>query len=341
MKIAFIIPVYQREEELRELLESFSNLFVPKDLDWEIVIVDDGSDPPLEKTVQNFKLPIRYFHIPNSGPGYARNFGMKQSDADYFVILDSDVLLPEDYFLNLKKYLNQYPEMDMFGGPDDATESFTPFQKAVNLILTSPFTTGGIRGNRKSISKYVPRSFNMVVKGEVFFQTGGFGNIHPGEDPEWVYQAWRKGFKSTFLPDLKVFHKRRQNIQQFVKQMFKFGMARAYLNSKYPETLSPVYFFPLFFVIFFWVTIYFTIKGNVIFLYILTFYLLLFSIDSLIKGYSLQTIVLGIILFLLQMHSYTLGFLLGTFNNFLTLLGFHEEKVFKPIYMKSKYEKQA
>ena len=95
LDFSFIIPVYNRPDEIQELLQSFSVL--EGDTDFEIVIVEDGSEQSSKTVVEAFSetLNISYFYKENSGPGDSRNYGMKRAKGNYFIILDSDVILPK------------------------------------------------------------------------------------------------------------------------------------------------------------------------------------------------------------------------------------------------------
>ncbi len=308
--ISFIIPVYNRPDEIKELLKSF---LVLKKNGWhyEIIIADDGSNPRLEGTVNAFKrnLPVEYFYKPNSGPGDTRNQAMKKAKGDYLVILDSDVVLPDDYMLKLQDFIEANPGIDMFGGPDTDLPSFDFFQKAVNLSMTSFLTTGGIRGKKQNLQRYVPRSFNMVLKREVFDRTGGFGNMHPGEDPEWVYRAWRKGFRTGFAPELKVYHKRRIDWKSFSRQITKFGITRCILNRLYPEAKSVVYWAPVLLVGFALLSIVSTFRFGIVALLPFGLYLLAVYLEFLwnVRRLVLALAALGV--FAVQTWSYAKGFL--------------------------------
>ncbi|NPA42498.1 MAG: glycosyltransferase [Chlorobi bacterium] len=242
---SFIVPAYNRPDELRELLESFTRAECGE-LPYEIIIVDDGSSPPLEDAARPFtnRLPVRYVRKPNTGPGDSRNRGMREAKGEYFVILDSDVILPSEYLCRLEELFRSGALAPLGGGPDRASSRFPFFVRAVDLALTGLLTTGGIRGGKKRVGTYVPRSFNMIVKREVFERVGGFGPMHPGEDPAWVYEARRAGYATAFYPSLGVYHKRRTTPQAFWRQMVKFGTARTVLNRLYPEFASPVFLFP-------------------------------------------------------------------------------------------------
>src|SRR5690606_5455481 len=208
IKYSFIIPVFNRPQEVKELLESFIELKFQNY--FEIVLVEDGSTESSEKVIDEFSemLSISYYYKQNSGPGDSRNFGMKRAKGNYFIILDSDCLLPPHYLNTVDSFLNK-KYYHCFGGADAAHISFTPLQKAINYAMTSFFTTGGIRGNKTAVNHFEPRSFNMGLSKEAFEKTGGFAKIHPGEDPDLSQRILKAGYETIFLPDAFVYHKRR------------------------------------------------------------------------------------------------------------------------------------
>lgn len=246
MYFSFIIPVYNRPDEVEELLKSLAEQVYHED--FEVVIVEDGSTIPCKDVVKKYegKLFISYFSKPNSGPGDSRNFGMKHAMGSYFLILDSDCILPEDYLASVDKNLKKQ-FVDCFGGPDNALDSFSSVQKAINFTMTSFLTTGGVRGGSEKIGKFQPRSFNMGLSKKAFEASGGFGNIHPGEDPDLSIRLWEKGFKTRLFKDSYVYHKRRIDFSKFYKQVNKFGKARPILDSWYPKYSKMTFWFPTLF----------------------------------------------------------------------------------------------
>jgi glycosyltransferase involved in cell wall biosynthesis len=190
LKLSLIIPVYNRPDEVDELLESLTKQNYTQE--YEVVIVEDGSTIDCKSVVEKYpSLNISYFYKPNSGPGDSRNFGMRNAKGDYFIILDSDCILPSDYLSQVQKSL-EADYVDCFGGVDDADASFTDIQKAINFAMTSVLTTGGIRGASEKLSKFQPRSFNMGISKKAFEASNGFGNIHPGEDPDLTIRLCSK-----------------------------------------------------------------------------------------------------------------------------------------------------
>lgn len=248
MNYSFIIPVFNRPDEIEELLESFTKQTF-KD-PFEIVIVEDGSSITCEHIVEKYKqvLDITYYLKYNSGPGDSRNFGMHYAKGNYFIILDSDCILPPQYLAEVDRSL-QEKFVDCFGGPDNMLPSFTAIQKAINFVMTSVLTTGGIRGASEKLEKFQPRSFNMGISRKAFEASKGFSNIHPGEDPDLSIRLWKLGFQTKLISSAFVYHKRRIDWEKFYIQVNKFGKVRPILNKWYPEYAKPTFYLPALFVI--------------------------------------------------------------------------------------------
>ncbi len=247
MKYSLIIPVYNRPDEVDELLQSLLSQTLK---DFEVVIVEDGSPNPCGNVCQRYadRLSLRYFVKENSGPGQSRNYGVERATGDYVIILDSDVVLPDGYLQAIDNELSNKP-CDAFGGPDRAAESFTPVQKAISYSMTSFFTTGGIRGGKKKLDKFYPRSFNMGIRREVYNQLGGFSKMRFGEDIDFSIRIIKAGFKTRLFPGAWVYHKRRTDFRKFWRQVFNSGIARINLYKKYPDSLKVVHLLPAVFTV--------------------------------------------------------------------------------------------
>ena len=242
MKYSFVIPVYNRPDEVDELLESLTRQDYK---DFEVVVVEDGSVVPCAEVVDRYatRLDVHYFSKPNSGPGQTRNYGVEHSQGEYVLILDSDVVLPEGYLSAVEAELSAHP-CDAFGGPDRAHESFTPMQKAINYAMTSFFTTGGIRGGKKKMDKFYPRSFNMGVRRSTYLALGGFSKMRFGEDIDFSTRIFKGGYACRLFPEAWVWHKRRTDLRKFFKQVHNSGIARINLMKRHPGTLKLVHTLP-------------------------------------------------------------------------------------------------
>ncbi len=244
---SLIIPVYNRPDEVRELLDS---LTLQRCKDFEVVVVEDGSQVPCDQVVESYRdrLDIRYYNKPNSGPGQSRNYGAERATGEYLIVLDSDCIIPEGYLDAVKAELQAAPA-DAFGGPDRAHDSFTRTQKAINYAMTSFFTTGGIRGGKKKLDKFYPRSFNMGIRADVYKALGGFSKMRFGEDIDFSIRIFKGGYKCRLFPEAWVWHKRRTDLRKFFKQVHNSGIARINLYKKYPESLKLVHSLPALFTI--------------------------------------------------------------------------------------------
>jgi glycosyltransferase involved in cell wall biosynthesis len=311
LSFSLIIPVYNRPQEIRELLESLE--LQTYDNPFEVVVVEDGSSMSSEDVVSEFvdRISISYYKKENSGPGASRNYGMERAKGNYFIILDSDCVLPPSY---LKEVHNSLKEnfIHCFGAPDAAHESFSALQKAINYAMTSILTTGGIRGNRNSVNRFQPRSFNMGISKEVFESVGGFAKIHPGEDPDLSFRIWDAGYKTKLIPEAFIYHKRRIDWKKFYIQVNKFGMVRPILNKWHPGTEKITYWFPSLFCLGFLVSVCLWFLGIKLPIGLYIIYLGSVFIDALLKNKSFAIAWLSILATIIQFIAYGLGFLKST-----------------------------
>ena len=306
--ISIVVAIFNRKDELFELLNS---LIAQTDKDFEVIIVDDGSFVDLLPTVETFKemLNIQYFKKANSGPGLSRNYGANRAKNDWLVFVDSDVIVEKDYIENIKKNLEK-TDCAAFGGADKAHKGFNLLQKAISYSMTSVFTTGGIRGSKKAVTRFQPRSFNMGVNKEIFLKIGGFSEMRIGEDPDLSMTIWENGYQTAFFDDIGVYHKRRTDLGKFSKQVYQFGCARPILNQRHPDYVKPTFWFPTLVLLGYVAGIleYFLLqKGFVLACY--GFYTLVIFVHALYLTKNIAIAAQAIITTYIQMFSYGYGFL--------------------------------
>ena len=311
MFFSIIIPLYNRPQEIDELLATLTRQTYTA---FEVLVIEDGSALEAKDIVMSYQddLDIHYYFKENGGQGFARNYGFERAKGDYFIIFDSDCLIPSNYLEQVKNYLYEY-HLDAYGGPDAAHTSFTPIQKAISYAMTSAFTTGGIRGKKKNAGgQFHPRSFNMGVSRKVWEKVGGFIITRLGEDIEYSIRIHEAGFKIGLIPAAKVYHKRRTSFKQFWKQLHFFGRARINIYQFFPHTLKAVHFFPALFTLF----LIFTVLANLFcsifavwFNWLLIIYALLIFIDSLFENKSVKVAFLSVVASFVQLTAYGLGFM--------------------------------
>ena len=331
MFFSIIIPVYNRPDEVKELLESLLQSTYKNN--YEIVIVEAGSTITCKEVVQTFsdKLSISYFFKTNSGPGDSRNFGMQKAKGDYFIIFDSDCIIPNQYLSEVEKELNSN-YVDCFGGPDKALKSFSSIQKAINFAMTSFLTTGGIRGGSEKIDKFQPRSFNMGISKKAFEASNGFGNIHPGEDPDLSIRLWKLGYETRLFKSAFVYHKRRIDWDKFSLQVSKFGKARPILNHWYPEYKKITYWFPSLFVIGFIIS---TLLLFILFDWGLKLYFLYFVVIFIVSSIQNRNPLIGLLSIVAvwkQFFGYGFGFLNSFFK--INILRKKPQEAFPELFFK-------
>jgi len=309
-KFSVIIPVFNRPAEIDELLDSLVNQTYKE---FEVLVIDDGSDQRSESITVSYKdkLKLRYFYKENSGQGFTRNFGYQRAEGDYFVVFDSDCLIPPRYLEAVTNRLD-VDYLDAYGGPDREHQDFTMVQKAINYAMTSIITTGGTRGNKKHMGHYHPRSFNMGISKEVFEKTKGYILPKMGEDIEFSIRIIKNGFKTGLIEDAFVYHKRRASFIQFFKQLHFFGRARINVSRYYPKELRLFHAFPAFFLlglialpILFFLNYFLFELGAVVF----SFYFSIILIDATIRNRSLFIGALSVLASFIQLSAYGIGFI--------------------------------
>ena len=332
-KFSIIIPVYNRPQEVQELLESLVCQTVK---DFEVVIVEDGSSSKCDAIVAQFcaagdavqsgdaaqasdavqaagKLPIRYCYKENGGPAAARNYGAQMAQGEWLVFFDSDCIIPENYIAEANAEL-QGQECELFGGADRSHPSFTPLQKAIDYSMTSILTTGGIRGNKKSADKFYPRTFNMGIQKRVFEQIGGFSNMRFGEDVDFSYKVKEGGYNSRFFPQAWVYHKRRNTFRTFFKQVFNSGIARIHLTKRHPGSLKLVHLLPSCFVLGCLMLVLLSALFTPYFMAPVIFLALVLFADATLRRRSLKTGALSVAASFVQLFGYGSGLLCGWWN---------------------------
>ena len=313
MRYSIIVPVYNRPDEVDELLESLCSQTLK---DFEVVIVEDGSKITCKDVCDKYAdiLDLHYYYKENSGPGQSRNYGVERAQGEYVIILDSDAVTPTGFMQAIDSELQQQPS-DAWGGPDAAHESFSDIQKAISYAMTSFFTTGGIRGGKKQLDKFYPRSFNLGIRREAYLQLGGFSKTRfskmslYGEDIDFSIRIYKAGYTCRLFPEAWVWHKRRTDFRKFWRQVYNSGYARVNLWRMYPEALKPVHALPSLFtlgVAGLVVLAQFTCGWSIV---LIMLYALLILIDSTIQNSSLKVGFLSIAAVFVQLIGYGIGFL--------------------------------
>ena len=326
MKYSIIVPVYNRPDEVDELLESLSN---QTQKDFEVIIVEDGSIKTCKDVCEKYAdiLVLHYYAKENSGPGQSRNYGAERANGEWLIILDSDVVLPTSYLEMVEQSLtssSSSTSIEAFGGPDAAHSLFTPVQKAISYSMTSFFTTGGIRGGKAKLDKFYPRSFNMGIRKDIYLELGGFTKMRFGEDIDFSYRIVEAGYHPRLFPEAWVWHKRRTDFRKFFRQVYNSGIARINLEKRHPGTMKIVHLLPTIFTVGVISLILISAVGRALMYYVdqdmfywmcfapwipIILYSFLILTDSTIKNRSLKVGLLSIPAAFVQLMGYGLGFI--------------------------------
>lgn len=311
---------------MRELLQSLSE---QSNKDFEVVVVEDGSERSTSDGVVGEyadRLNVKYFVKPNSGPGLTRNYGSERSSGEYLIYMDSDCVVPPQYIQVLHDYL-AVNRVDTFGGPDASSDDFSDYQKAVSYSMTSFFTTGGIRGGKKKLDKFFPRSFNMGYRRDVYDRLGGFSEILLGEDLELSYRLAKNGCSSALIPDAYVYHKRRATSKSFYRQVFRFGVARINLSLRYPGTLKPVHLLPSLFTAYTAISIILTLFISRLFFVPIFALAAIWFLNSTMRNKSINIGILSVQTSFIQLFGYGCGLIYGCWIRIIMKKG--EEETFR------------
>lgn len=345
MYYSIIVPVYNRPDEVDELLESLTRQTFKQ---FEVIIVEDGSKNDCRSVVEKYSgaLDIYYYYKDNSGPGQSRNYGAGRAKGDYLIVLDSDVVLPEGYLQAVEDELKANP-CDAFGGPDSAHPSFTDVQKAISYSMTSFFTTGGIRGGKKKLDKFYPRSFNMGIRRDVYQQLGGFSKMRFGEDIDFSIRIFKAGYSCRLFPEAWVWHKRRTDMRKFFRQVYNSGIARINLHKRHPGSMKLVHLLPMVFTVGVICMILVSAVGRVLMEYddvdrwywlcaapwlpIIAYCLLIFT-DSSLQNKSIKIGLLSIAAAFTQLMGYGFGFIEAWWKR--CVLGKDEFQAFEKTFYK-------
>ncbi len=308
IRFSIIIPVYNRPDEMKELLDSLVNQTYKN---FELVVVEDGSSVSSEELCKSYshQIDISYYYKENQGPSIGRNYGLERAKGNYFLFFDSDCILPPHYMETIHRELsNNF--VDCYGGPDGAMDNFSNFQKAVSYAMTSFFTTGGIRGGKKQVHQFHPRSFNLGFSEKVYKNTGGFPvtTMHPGEDMVFAIEVIQRGFKTRLVRDAYVFHKRRISFKKFYKQVFGFGKTRYIISKHYPNTFKLFFLFPSVFTLGVIFSVILALLVNFLFIVPLLFYFLLIFIDASVRNRSINIGIQATAASFIQLYAYGCGF---------------------------------
>jgi glycosyltransferase involved in cell wall biosynthesis len=307
IRFSLIIPVFNRPQEVKELLQSILALEIKPN---EIIIVEDGSDKPCEAEVHPYidQLNVRYHFKENTGPGLSRNAGAELASGDFLIFMDSDCLIPNGYFEALHAKVPSRG-LEVFGGPDAAHPDFTPIQKAINNAMTGILTTGGIRGASETMEHFHPRSFNMGIKSAIFKKIGGFSDIRFGEDIDLSIRLINAGCKTGLIKSAWVYHKRRTDFRKFFKQVYNSGIARIHLQHRHPGSLKAVHTLPAIFVLDIVLLVVLSLIWHPIFISPLVIYAFMLMVDGSLRSKSLITGFLSVPAGFIQLVGYGLGFI--------------------------------
>lgn len=236
IEMSVIVPIYNRASDLPRLFAALALQTFPRDR-FEVIVSDDGSEPPLESVVVNlakeYGLPVRYIHQAHQGPGAARNAGLALAQGEIVAFIDSDTIPEPDWLAAYHQaFLDQ--EIDLAGGEVCSAPIASLWSQAFNFLMSSSIGSAGARDPRALIrQRYYPRGGNMAVRRHYALSVGGFRSGIVAEDLDFSLRLLAAGAKLAFVPEARVIHYEQTGWRKVAIGCFRRGFARNHLQRRY------------------------------------------------------------------------------------------------------------
>ncbi|MEM0171591.1 MAG: glycosyltransferase [Thermoproteota archaeon] len=270
MRISIIIPCKKLEGYAVECIDRCLKLDYS---DYEVIVLPD------EHSSVDFPN-VRVIPTGSVTPGTKRNIGVANSTGEICAFIDSDAYPEKDWLRNAIKYF-QDQEIVAVGGPGVTPIEDSLMQKASGCILSS-FMVGGLSSRYKSKGSKESddiHSCNFIARKSIFEKVKWNEKYWPGEDTLLCLEIKKLKKKMLEAPDVVVYHHRKPLFLPHLKQISQFGLHRGFFAKKFPETsLRLTYFIPsllVLFLIFGSIASYFVQSFRVIFLTLVSIYLIL------------------------------------------------------------------
>lgn len=318
--LSIIIITYRRKELLKKCLESI----LKSDFkgNYELIVIVNGSDPKAIKLLQSFsgRIPsMKFFPIPPTSKGEARNAALKKAQGEILYFIDDDVEIEKN---NLERLIEKFAENNdygIIGGPNLTPKESSFFQKSSGYIFSSIFGSANMRFRYTILpqEKLVDDKYlilcNLAFRKKIFSEekVDFDGDIACNEENLLLYKLKKKGYKILYSPDIVVYHQRRKSLWPMMEQFFIYGRGRAQMTKIHPLSLPWFTVLPSAFLIYIVSLLFF---HNLFYIGPLILYLfldILFSLGISIKNKEIKAFPLLFILFPLAHFSYGLGFIFG------------------------------
>ncbi len=242
---SIIIPVKAINDYVRETVTHVQKLTQEN---WELFILPNEKDP------NEWHDPrITIVASGRVGPADKRDQGARLARGEILVFLDDDSY-PSPDLLEVAERSFQDPEVAAIGGPGITPPHDTFWQKVSGAVFLSKVGGGKPEryiplGKIRSVTDWP--SVNLMVRKKEFLEVGGFNSkFWPGEDTKFCFDLIKKTNKKIlYIPELIVWHHRREGLWNHMKQVGNYGFHRGYFAKKYPKTTLKLFHLtpPLFF----------------------------------------------------------------------------------------------
>src|SRR3989338_9718531 len=195
--------------------------------------------------------------VKGLNPSENRNNGVKKAKGEIIGFIDDDAFVDKNILKNAELFFERHKEISLIGGPQLTPKEDRTFARVSGYALESYFGTSSM-SKRYRIGKLDLNadensltSANCFVRKDVFKKINGFNvNLYPGEDPEFFARAKKNGFRTAYVPNVIIYHKRRATLPKFMEQFFKYGYFRLKKEKFMGTNPGILFFLPSFFVLY-------------------------------------------------------------------------------------------
>jgi len=284
----------------------------------------EGKIDTLESTKK--QKNVKVIVVRGLNPSRNRNIGIEKAETEFIAFINGHTILSENWSMELEEFFKEHPEIDIVGGPQLNYEGDNMFAKATGYALGSVFGGGNINKRYKkgkldlNADETSLTSANLICRKRVFQKVKFDEKIYPGEDPKFINDAIKSGFRIAYSPYIIVYNRRRGSFFRLIKQIYNYGVTRPE-KERFTETLKmPFFIIPSLFLIYLILIVFLTIidELNLLILIPAIFYLLLnfyFSFINCIKSKDIASFFLLLLIYPTIHLGYGLGFLVSTIKS--------------------------
>lgn len=228
LKASVIIPAYNASQTLERCLAALNTQNLHRS-DYEIIVVDDGSDDDTPMIASRF--PIRLLRQSHRGPAAARNLGASNARGEILLFTDADT---EPSHTWIETMLAPFSDRSLAGAKGAyRTRQRVWMARFVQVEYEEKYAR---MARAKKID--VIDTYSAAYRREVVRSNGGFDESFPvasAEDQEFSFRLAKKGYRLAFIPGAIVYHRHSSNLGSYCRRKFRIGYWKAHLHRRHPD----------------------------------------------------------------------------------------------------------